>query len=105
MAVAGGFVATHSPVTSNLIHASGSVLTPVLHTLVDIDQAVRTRPPSCAHTAVTGPAAEEATSPVGARLSKSQKTINIQLPMIIQHNASFKYAHICRFDWETTQVF
>lgn len=58
----------HSPVPINLIHTSGSILTPMLNAIVDICAAVWTGPTRCADAGVAAGIIHNAASSVGTRL-------------------------------------
>lgn len=64
-----------SPVPTNLIHAGGSVLTPVLDTLIYVDQAGQPSPSRCTNTSVTGDVVKNTMSSIGTWLSKLKSTI------------------------------
>jgi len=63
------------PVPTNLIHAGGSVLTPVLDTLIYVDQAGQSSPSRCTNTTVTGVVFKNTMSSIGTWLSKLKSTI------------------------------
>lgn len=58
----------HSPVTINLIHTSGSILTPMLNTIIDIYTAVLTRPTGCTGAGVAAGIIQHTASSVGTWL-------------------------------------
>lgn len=58
----------HSPVTINLIHASGAILTPMLNTIIDIYAAVLTGPTRCTDTCVATGIVQNTASSIGTWL-------------------------------------
>lgn len=58
----------HPPVTINLIHTSGSILTPMSNTTVDIYAAFLTRPTRCTDTGIATRIIQHTSSSVGTWL-------------------------------------
>lgn len=65
-----------SPIAVDLVHTGGSVLTPVLGTIVHIDAAVLARPAGRADTSVAAGVIQHAASSVVARLLTEERPLN-----------------------------
>lgn len=64
-----------SPVITNLIHTSASILTPMLNTIIDIYTAVLTRPARCTDTGVATGIIQHTVASIGTWLLTEERAI------------------------------
>lgn len=65
----------HSPVTINLVHAGGSILTPMLNTIIDICVTALPSPTRCTDAGVAAGISQHTASSIGTRLQTEDKAV------------------------------
>lgn len=79
----------YSPVTTNLIHTSGSILTPMFDTIVDIYTAVQTRPTTWTDAGVGIGIIQYTDTSIGTGLMKKKNSVTRVVKSEMHFDAAF----------------